>query len=204
MNSPTPPHPVAPLKLNLGSGQNPREGYINVDKFGSPDVRWDLEQFPWPWPGDSADEVVLHHVLEHLGQAPGVLFGIMRELYRVCRHGANVHITVPHPRHDEFLSDPTHVRPFTPDSFALYSKDLNRLWQQNQCANSPLALYLDVDFVIAALQFDLDPRWQARLRAGEVTQQDISHAAAHYNNVIRQFHVHLVAKKPPQTPSPGA
>jgi hypothetical protein len=176
---------------------------VNVDKYGTPDVTWDLEQFPWPWPDDSAGEVVLHHVLEHLGQAPGTLFGVMRELYRVCRDGAQVLITVPHPRHDEFLSDPTHVRAFTPDSFALYSKDLNRLWQKNRCANSPLGLYLDVDFVITALQFELDPRWQARLRAGEVTQQEVTQAAAQYNNVIRQFQIRLVAKKPPQAPTSG-
>lgn len=34
-----------PLKLNMGSGQNPFDGYINVDKFGTPDVLCDLEVF---------------------------------------------------------------------------------------------------------------------------------------------------------------
>jgi hypothetical protein len=137
-------------------------------------VKWDLEQIPWPWQDDSVAEVVLHHVLEHLGQTPGTFFGIIRELYRVCRDGASVDITVPHPRHDEFLSDPTHVRAFTPESFALYSKDLNRLWQEKGCANSALGLYLDVDFIIASLQLDLDPPWLARLRSGEMTEQQIS------------------------------
>jgi hypothetical protein len=196
LNGTAQPSSSAPLKLNLGSGQNPKAGYVNVDRFGSPDVKWDLEQIPWPWPDDSVEEVVLHHVLEHLGQAPGAFFGIIRELYRVCRNGASIHITVPHPRHDEFLSDPTHVRAFTPESFALYSKDLNRLWQEKGCANSPLGLYLDVDFVIASLQLDLDPPWLARLRSGELTEQQITQAAAQYNNVIRQFRIRLVARKP--------
>jgi hypothetical protein len=184
-----------PLKLNLGSGQNPQPGYVNVDKFGSPDVRWDLEQFPWPWPDGSVEEVVLHHVLEHLGQTTAAFGNVIRELYRICRDGASVQITLPHPRHDEFLSDPTHVRAFTPESFALYSKDLNRLWRQKGWSNSPLGLHLDVDFVVASVQFDLDPPWLARLRSGEMTEQQITQAAAQYNNVIRQFRVRLVAKK---------
>jgi hypothetical protein len=35
------------IKLNLGCGKNPMPGYVNVDKFGTPDVRHDLETFPW-------------------------------------------------------------------------------------------------------------------------------------------------------------
>ena len=41
------------LKLNLGCGQNPRDGYLNVDKYGSADLTCDLEAFPWPWPDNS-------------------------------------------------------------------------------------------------------------------------------------------------------
>ena len=57
------------LKLNLGCGQHHREGYINVDKYGSPDILHDLETFPWPWRDNSVKEILLYHVLEHLGQA---------------------------------------------------------------------------------------------------------------------------------------
>ena len=37
----------------------------------------------------------------------------MKELYRISCDQANIHISVPHPRHDDFLADPTHVRPIT-------------------------------------------------------------------------------------------
>src|SRR5437764_15115257 len=87
------------LKLNLGSGNNPIEGYVNVDKFGEPDVRVDLEAFPWPWPDNSVQEVVLNHVMEHLGSTTDIYFSIIRELYRICAANAIIHIAVPHPRH---------------------------------------------------------------------------------------------------------
>lgn len=190
------PNPTAPLKLNLGSGQNPLPGYVNVDKFGSPDVMWDLETFPWPWQDNSVDEIRLHHVLEHLGQAIGTYFGIVKELYRICRNGSIVEIAVPHPRHDNFLGDPTHVRPFTPESFTLYSKALNREWREKGYANSPLGLYLDVDFVIEEMQLDPEEPWASRFFSGEITEEQLRQAAMQFNNVISQIHVRWRAVKP--------
>ena len=76
-----------------------------------PEIVQDLEIFPWPWPDNSADEILLCHVLEHLGQTPDLFLKIMQELYRVCKPNATVTIMVPDPRHDFFLNDPTHVRP---------------------------------------------------------------------------------------------
>ena len=103
---------------------------------------------------------------------------------------------VPHPRHDDFLGDPTHVRSFIPESFAVYSKELNRTWQRQGYSNTPLGLYLDVDFVITSVQMDLDPQWRARLQSGEVNQEQVRLAASQYNNVIKAFQVCLAAKKP--------
>ena len=56
------------LRLNLGCGARRIDGYINVDKFGDPDLRFDLETFPYPWQDNSVIEIEMHHVLEHLGQ----------------------------------------------------------------------------------------------------------------------------------------
>ena len=83
------------MKLNLGCGPPKLPGYLNVDRYGEPDLRLDLEQFPWPWASDSVDEVLASHVLEHLGTTPDAFIGVMKELYRVCRNGAEVRIAVP-------------------------------------------------------------------------------------------------------------
>ena len=129
------------LKLNLGCGQFPKEGYLNVDKYGEPEFRFDLETFPWPWADNSVEHIILHHVLEHLGAATDIYLKIIGELYRVCKVGALIDITVPHPRHEDFIGDPTHVRAITPYSFRLFSKAFNKV-----STASPLGSLLNVDF----------------------------------------------------------
>jgi predicted SAM-dependent methyltransferase len=180
-----------PLKLNLGCGQNPLPGYLNVDKFGHPDFYWDLENFPWPWEDNSVSEIVLHHVLEHLGESSQTYLKIIQELYRVCQPNALILITVPHPRHDSFLADPTHVRVVTLDGLALFSKPLNYEWKHLGYANSPLGLYLDVDFEIIDTQIYLEEPWQSRYQCGELTEAEVLQSARQFNNIIKQTSIHL-------------
>ena len=136
------------MKLNLGSGSNPKPDFVNVDKYGTPDVKHDLEEFPWPWDNNSIDEILMNHILEHLGETSDIFLGIMKEIYRICKPRAKIKISCPHPRHDDFISDPTHIRAITPRLFELFSKKNNEKWAEGGFANSPLALYLNVDFFI--------------------------------------------------------
>jgi hypothetical protein len=179
------------LKLNLGSGQNPRLGYINVDKYGTPDVKHDLEAFPWPWPDDSVSEVVLCHVLEHLGRRPSIYLDIMKEMYRVCQANARIFIAAHHFRADTFHADPTHVRAVTPTGLALFSKRQNREWLAQGCANSPLALYLGVDFELVRTAVKASEHW-FRLHLGPDVDQDLLlREGALYNNLIEEYQIEL-------------
>lgn len=184
------------LKLNLGCGASRLPGFVNVDKFGDPDVRHDLEVFPWPWETSSVGEVVLSHVLEHLGQTTDVYLGVIRELYRVCAPDATIHVVVPHPRHDDFLTDPTHVRAVTPGGLAMFSKRLNRVWQEGGFSNTTLGLYLDVDLEIMGVTPVYDEPWASRLAAGEIDQAELDRAARMYNNVVKQYAMGLRVVKP--------
>ncbi len=183
------------LRLNLGCGQTLLEGYVNVDKYGAPDVLWDLEEFPWPWPESSASEVLLSHVLEHLGRTPEQFIGVMKELYRVCAPQANVHIRVPHPRHDSFLADPTHVRPILPATLELFSRSANLTWQSMGAPNTPLALYHEVDFEIREFNYVLTEPWRTQLKNGEIGQPEAFELARRYNNVVSDIEITLVAIK---------
>jgi hypothetical protein len=186
------------MQLNLGCGHRKLPGWVNVDiaAASNPDQVVDLEKLPWPWPDNSADEVLLSHVLEHLGGATDVYLGIIKELYRVCRDGASVSIIVPHPRHDFFLNDPTHVRPITPDGLAIFSQAVNRESVARGLANTPLGIYLGVDFALEATNIVLDDHWRGMVERKEISTEDLTHAARHYNNVISEYRIVLKAVKP--------
>lgn len=180
---------VAAIKLNLGCGQRLLAGYLNVDRFGAPDLHWDLEQFPWPWTDDSVDEVVMSHVLEHLGATSDVFMRITQELYRVWRAGAIIQVTVPHPRHDTFWADPTHVRPITPLLFSLFSKKLNREWAGKACASTPLALYHGVDFELESSTYMLEDEYARQISEGEhgEGELELQRLLRTYNNVAAEI-----------------
>lgn len=190
------PDGATAIKLNLGCGNYRRPGWLNVDisPISKPDQIWDLEQLPWPWPDNCADEVLLNHVLEHLGQTPAAFLGIMKELYRVCRHEAKVAITVPHPRHDYFLADPTHVRAVTPYTLALFDRKQNEQWI-GKVANSPLGLQCGVDFELTGVTQAIDEKWMAKLQKGEITQEQLNEACELYNNVVKETRMTLRVRK---------
>ena len=185
------------MKLNLGCGSDKRDGWRNVDKYPvlEPDELVDLEQFPWPWPDNSVDEVLLRHVLEHLGAASETYRQIVQELWRVCSDRAKITVIVPHPRHDHYLNDPTHVRPITAAGLQMLSKVKNREWQQGGLANTPLGLIWDVDFEIEDVKLSPDEPWRGRLMRGEISANDLQQAARQFNNVVSEVTILLRAVK---------
>lgn len=153
------------MKLNLGCGHNRIDGFWNVDKHEPADQLVDLERRPWPWHDNSVDHVVAIHVMEHLGASPDVFLGVMSELYRVCAHQAKIELVVPSPWHDDFVNDPTHVRPITPEMLALFSKAACDRFREMGASNTPLAHQLGVDFQILHIEYVLD-QWAREIPRG--------------------------------------
>ncbi|MDP6407371.1 MAG: hypothetical protein QF797_19415 [Alphaproteobacteria bacterium] len=185
------------MRLNLGCGHDRLDGYHNVDivpDSGADEVV-DLEALPWPWTDNAAEEVLLKHVLEHLGREPEVYLGIIKELWRVCRPGATVTVIVPHPRHDHFLNDPTHVRPITPQGLELFSARRNREWQAKGFGNTPLGLQTGVDFELISVNLVPDEIWRRRLENSEISEVELAQAARQLNNVIAESQIVLRAIK---------
>src|SRR3989338_11663911 len=110
------------IKLNLGSGGRPLEGYINVDsnpKAPKVDIVHDLDVYPWPFENESVDEVVMDQCLEHLDDHNHA----MKEIYRILKKGGVVNISVPHFTWQYAYHDPTHKHFFGYNTFFYYAHD---------------------------------------------------------------------------------
>lgn len=187
-----------PLKLNIGSGQNPKAGYVNIDRAAEcrPDVVLDVARDALPFADGSVAEVSMNHAFEHIGETVDEFFHFVRELYRVCWDGALIRIAVPAPSHDNFLNDPTHVRAITPDLLALFSRRRNRQWAADGMANSPLALYLGVDFELVEVAVRLDQKTIADLGLDSQDSQAVMRAMRLYRNVIEEYRLVWRVVKP--------
>jgi len=186
------------MKLNLGSGRRKQDGWVNVDNdpTSEPDVLHSLEDLPWPFEDSVAEEVLMSHVLEHVGQKPDDFLAIMKELYRVCRDGAEVRVIVPHPRHDNFLADPTHVRPISVMTLQLFDQELNKQWIERDGANSPFGLALGVDFKMTKQTYNLDPKVGEQHKAGKLTDAQVRQMMHTGYNVVSSIDMTLQVRKP--------
>jgi SAM-dependent methyltransferase len=176
------------LKLNLGCGGKYQDGWVNVDSepTENPDVCVDLTK-PWPWPDSSVDEVFASHLLEHLN--PGAeFFRFMQELYRVCKPGATVEIVLPHPRHDVFLNDPTHVQAVMPGTLAMFSKKFVESMDAQGAHLTPFWKRLGVDFDLGKVRYWFDP-------SVDQSDPELEWKSKHLSNVILEWGTTLTAVK---------
>lgn len=185
------------MKLNMGCGHSKLEGFVNVDLFPecNPDVVCDLEKLPWPWETGSATQVLFNHSLEHLGADSRTFLEMMKELYRISANGCMIHINAPHPRHDNFINDPTHVRIITPELLALFSKRQNEEWKRLGAANSPLALYLHVDFELVSATRILNEPYFSLYNSKRISDAELATMIKEKNNIVTEYKIVIKAVK---------
>ena len=120
----------------------------------------------------------------------------MKEVYRISKHGAEILINVPHPRHDNFLGDPTQVRPVTPAVLGLFDKELNDCHISKGESNTPLAHFLGVDFKITAIETIVDEPYRTQLAEGKISWEEFERISNELNNVISDYRLKLKVLKP--------
>ena len=178
------------MKLNLGCGTNLLPDYVNVDKAWlerDDYLQFDLEDgTSWPWEANSISEVCFIHSLEHMGSTVDHFKFIIQNLYRVCAPNAIIKIHVPHPRHDDFINDPTHVRIITPEILSLFSKQNCKRWREQGASNSQLADYWNVDFEIVKVELIKDTRLDYI-----TDDKQIRHMLMTSNNVIKEYRIEM-------------
>lgn len=117
------------IKVNLGSGNDPLPGHVNVDMLERDDVDvvHNLMNFPYPFESESASHIKAIDVIEHLDhytddKQPAIM-AFMRECHRILAPGGELYIQTPSWDSELFKIDITHVRGFHAKSFDFFDKD---------------------------------------------------------------------------------
>jgi SAM-dependent methyltransferase len=171
------------MKLNLGCGKNILDGWVNADRPVDghiPDgtIAIDLEKH-LPWKTDTADEMLLSHVIEHI---PNTLH-MMEELWRVGKPGCKLTIRCPYGSSDDAWEDPTHVRPYFIGSFYPFAQTY--YWRADYGFRGDW----QVKKIILAVRKQLVE--QAKRSEEQVMQWVMMH-----RNIVTEMVAELVAVKP--------
>lgn len=104
-------------KLNVGCGNDLKEGYINLDvvEYGD-NVKHDLNTFPYPFERNTFDEIFCSHILEHLDN----FHNTVTELYRIAKPDAIIIVYAPFFLNTKFFGEPDHKIPFSIRTFDNY------------------------------------------------------------------------------------
>lgn len=181
------------MKINLGSGIVRIDGFVNVDSDPNcnPDYVVDIGKESLPFEDNSVDHVIAHHVFEHIGEG---FFDLIKELYRVCENDAVIEVRVPHPRHDVFFGDLTHVRVITIENMRPLSKSYCDTQQHINTSWSGYAHMLNVDFDIFDYDYQFDPMF-IQLYGHIEDAVQINWMARAMNNAITEIHFKMMVIK---------
>lgn len=85
------------MLLNLGCGQDYRDGWTNVDiDENSPaDLVYDLQDVPWPWNDETVKYILMDNVFEHIH--PRYRTAVIRECHRILHPSGHLQMHLPVP-----------------------------------------------------------------------------------------------------------
>jgi SAM-dependent methyltransferase len=153
------------IKIDLGCGENKKEGFTGVDKYKFPgvDVVLDLGSGKWPWDDNSVDEINCSNLINHLtnlnNKHERVHF--FNELYRVIKKDAKVSISFPHWCSMRHYGDPTHCEPFSELGFFY----LNKEWRDK---NAP---HTDIKWNEQGYNCNFETTWGYSVRADLIEKE---------------------------------
>lgn len=118
------------IRLDIGGGNNPNPGFINIDILPLPnvDIVWNIETTPWKvngkiFPADSVDTATASHVLEHIDPHSGVFIAVMDEIWRVLKPNGSFLFVVPHGESPGYIQDPTHCNQLNETTMHYFDPD---------------------------------------------------------------------------------
>jgi hypothetical protein len=183
--------PTGGTRINLGAGGSPLDGWLNVDQVAGPgiDLRVDLDRRP----SRLRDHIRLNHLapvteivgndfIEHIRNP----LGLMQVLWDVAAPGCIATFGLPYGSHDDAWEDPTHVRPYFPNSWGYFSQPF--YWRATYMAEENVEF--TADWQLTDLLLYLDPSLTG------ADEDTIHHAVVHGRNYVVRQEARLVAVKP--------
>lgn len=133
------------MKINLGCGKDIMSDAVNVDFMCFPgvDVVHDLSKYPYPFPDDYADCIIMNSVIEHLPDTTRV----MEEVHRILKPGGVVRITTTYWNHHDSISNPQHCSFFDEKKWSFYTRG----------ASLPVSRVL---FDLVSFEYQYDYHWK--------------------------------------------
>lgn len=125
------------LKLDIGGGANPSEGFINMDirDIKGVDVVHDFEVLPWPFPDKTFTLLSAAHVIEHIDPRKFGFINWMNEVWRVLKYDGQMRVATPYGGSTHYLADPTHINPCVPHTFHYFDPfQVTKLYDQYEPA----------------------------------------------------------------------
>ena len=112
-------------KLNFGCGPIIKKGWDNVDiqKGKGIDVSFDFDKLPYPLDNNVYDYVDMSLVIEHLIYPDRVL----KELWRICKHGATIKIRTAHYTNKGAYNDLQHRGVFNENAFINFAQQCTNI-----------------------------------------------------------------------------
>lgn len=190
-----------PLKLNMHCGSNKLQGFVNVDpnKNFDPDIIYDLSKTPWAWKNDEFTYIRCDKILNQMGDSDTQISDIIKEMYRVSSNGAVWEVIVPYWNHNAFFDTFKNKRVISPIVFNNFNKKLiHDKLKNNIIVDDFSAFEHDVDIDVCDVQYKYDPFWEEKLKAREVTEDQLKQMMMQYNNIVLEIRILIEVHKIPR------
>ena len=189
------------IRVDLGCGSVKPSGFVGLDRFAQAgvDVVADLNR-PLPFRDDAVDLVYASHSLEHVAD----LLAVMKEVYRVCKHGAQVCIVAPYYHQALNVANPYHTQAFNEHTPRFWTNTPTTSIAPEEFAHPHAAAWglkeSDgsspwIDFRCLRMEFFYFPEYR------DLPVEEQRAARKKYLDVCDQIMFHLVAVKAPVSES---
>ena len=147
------------IKLDIGGGAIPKQGFFNVDCIDHPAVHYkvDLNSERFPFEDNSVDEIYSNHCFEHLTPGYGGFIHCIEELWRICKPEAPWYIRVPYFNSHHSLANPFHTNNIFNEYTFYYFSDVHKQQPHSNTfvrKGSAMEYHLRATLIIDDIEFE--------------------------------------------------